>query len=113
MPIEKPFGGIFGDSNLIRIVQQVIADPFIEYMGIDLEMLTSNYKDTRESIAYLVSIGFLIKKEYEFCYVYKINTESKKYIALTFLAYAALDDKNGTSTMNNIIGDYLNQISRK
>jgi hypothetical protein len=113
MSIGKPFGGIFGDSNLIRVVQQIVADPFTEYLAIDLEMLTSNYEDTRNSIAYLVSIGFLIEREDKICSVYKANTNSKKYIALQFLAYAVFDDKNETDTMNDIVEDYFLELLAK
>lgn len=103
-----PYDGLFGDSNLIRVIRQVIADPFTEYRPIDLEMLTKNRAPTvRESLGVLTSLGLLMKDESDHQHpVYRVNTESKRYLALTFLAYAVLDDRNGTDCMNDVIADY-------
>jgi len=38
--------------------------------------------------------------------VYKVNTDSKRYLALTFLACAVLDDRNGTDFVDDMIVDY-------
>lgn len=103
-----PYDGLFGDSNLIRVIRQVIADPFTTYRPIDLEMLTKNRAPTvRDSLKILTSLGLLIKDESDHQHpVYRVNTESKRYLALTILAYAVLDDRNGTDSMNEVIADY-------
>lgn len=103
-----PYDGLFGDSNLIRVIRQIIADPFTAYRPIDLEMLTKNRAPTvRDSLKILTSLGLLIKDESDHQHpVYRVNTESKRYLALTFLAYAVLDDKNGTKSMDEVIADY-------
>jgi hypothetical protein len=103
-----PYDGLFGDSNLIRVIRQVIADPFTTYRPMDLEILTKNCTPTvRDSLKILTSIGLLIKDESDHQHpVYRVNTESKRYLALTILAYAVLDDRNGTDTMDEVIADY-------
>ena len=109
-----PYDGLFGDSNLIRVLRQVIADPFTEYRPIDLEKLTNNCAPTvRDSLKTLTSLGLLIKDESDHQHpVYRVNTESKRYLALTFLAYAVLDDKKGTDCMDDVIADYCDSISK-
>jgi len=105
-----PYGGLFGDSNLIKVIEQVIADPDIEYRPIDLEKLTKESAPTvRASLKILTSLGLLKKDESDSQHpVYMVDTESKRYVALTLLAYA--DDKNGTDTMDKVIADYLTSI---
>jgi len=106
---KLPYGGLFGESNLIKLIEQVIADPDIEYRPIDLEILTKESAPTvRASLKALTSLGLLEKDETDRQHpVYRVNIESKRYIALTFLAYAVLDDKNGTDSMNKVIADYI------
>ena len=41
-----PYGGLFGDSNLIKVLEQMIADPDLEYRPIDLEKLTKESAPT-------------------------------------------------------------------
>ena len=110
-----PYDGLFGDSNLIRLLRQVIADPFTEYRPIDLEKLTKNSPPTvRDSLGVLTSLGLLIKDESDHQHpVYRVNTESKRYIALTFLSYAILDDRNGTDCMDEVVADYYSEIRAK
>ena len=112
---KLPYDGLFGDSNLIRVMRQVIADPFTEYRPIDLEMLTQNSPPTvRESLRILTSVGILIKDESDHQHpVYRVDTESKRYHALTFLAYAVLDDRNGTDCMDDVIADYYSESREK
>jgi hypothetical protein len=109
-----PYDGLFGDSNLIRVIRQVIADPFTEYRPIDLQMLTQNRAPTiRESLKILTALGLLIKDESDRQHPkYRVNIESKKYVALTFLAYAILDDRNGTDCLDDVIADYYDSVLR-
>jgi hypothetical protein len=112
---RPPYDGLFGDSNHIRVIRQVIADPFTKYRPIDLEMLTKNSAPTvRESLRILSSLGLLIKDESDHQHpVYRVNTESKRYLALTFLAYAVLDDRNGTDCMDDVVADYYDSELRE
>jgi DNA-binding transcriptional ArsR family regulator len=112
---KLPYGGLFGDSNLIKVIEQVMADPDIEYRPIDLEKLTKESPPTvRASLKILTSQGLLFKDETDRQHpVYRVNTESKRFVALTFLAYAVLDDMNGTDSMNKIIEGYCGFIAEK
>lgn len=107
-----PYGGLFGDSNIVKIIEQVIADPDIEYRPIDLEKLTKESAPTvRLSLKTLTSLGVLLKDETDSQHpVYRVNIESKRFVALTLLAYAVLDDENGTNAMNKIVLDYVDSI---
>lgn len=111
---RQPYNGLFGDSNLIRVIQQVIADPFTKYRPLDLEMLTKNSAPTvRDSLGILTSLGLLIKDESDHQHpVYRVNAESKRYIALNFLAYAVLDDRSGTDCMDDVVADYYDSELR-
>jgi len=110
-----PYGGLFGDSNLIKVLEQMIADPDLEYRPIDLEKLTKESAPTvRASLKTLTSLDLLTKDETDSQHpVYKVNTESKRFIALTFLAYAVLDDKNGTDAMNSVLADYVDSMHQE
>jgi len=107
-----PYGGLFGDSNLIKVLEQMIADPYLEYRPIDLEKLTKESAPTvRASLKTLTSLDLLKKDETDSQHpVYRVNTESKRFIALTFLAYAVLDDRNGTDAMNSVVSDYVDSM---
>lgn len=111
---RPPYGGLFGDSNLVGVLEQVIADPFIEYRPIDLVRLTKETPPTvRKSLKILTSQGILIKSAADIQHpVYRVNLDSKRYLALTLLAYAILDDKLGTDTMNRYIVDYYDSVLR-
>lgn len=109
---RSPYGGLFGESNLAKVIEQVIADPDIEYRPIDLEKLTKESAPTvRLSLKTLTSLGVLLKNETDIQHpVYRVNAESKRFVALTLLAYAVLDDENGTDSMNKMIVDYVDAI---
>jgi hypothetical protein len=114
MEIEQrlPYGGLFGASNLIKVIEQMIADPDLEYRPIDLEKLTKESAPTvRASLKTLTSLDLLKKDETDSQHpVYRVNTESKRFIALTFLAYAVLDDRNGTDAMDSVVADYVDSM---
>lgn len=112
---RAPYGGIFGDSNLIRVLSQIIADPFTAYRPIDLAKLTKDSSPTvRASLKVLTSAGLLVKDERDRQHpVYRVNTESKRYLALTVLAYAVLDDRNGTDFVDEMIADYYDSELRE
>ena len=45
--------------------------------------------------------------------VYVPNLDSKKLLALTFLAYAFIDDRDGTDCLDDAIKDYCEKVKRK
>ncbi|MEM2097107.1 MAG: hypothetical protein QXI70_02975 [Methanothrix sp.] len=105
-----PFGGLFGDTHLARILAQIIADPFDEYAPKDLEELAEVSSPTvRKDLKHLTRLGILIKDSRDRRHpVYRVNTQCKRYLALTLLAYAVIDDRNGTNCMDAVIAEYYN-----
>jgi DNA-binding transcriptional ArsR family regulator len=110
-----PYDGLFGDSNIVSVLEEVIADPYMEYHPIDLVGLTGETSPTvRKSLKVLTSVGLLLKDRTDRRHpVYRVNTKSKKYLALNLLAYAILDDKLGTDRVDRIIADYCDTVLRE
>jgi len=109
-----PYGGLFGDTHLIRVIRQIVADPFEEYRPSDLEELAEvSAPSMRNDLKLLTRLGILIKdlkdKQHP---IYRTNTECKRYLALTLLAYAVIDDRNGTDCTDNFIADYYDSELR-
>jgi len=109
-----PFGGLFGDSHMVRVISQVIADPFEEYRPKDLMELTEiSAPSMRKALKKLTRLGFLIEDSQDRQHpVYRVNTASKRYLALTMLAYAVVDDRNGTDCMDGVIAEYYDSDLR-
>jgi hypothetical protein len=93
----------------------VVEDPDLEYRPIDLEKLTKESAPTvRAYLKTLTSLDLLKKDETDSLHpAYRVNTESKRFIALTFLAYAVLDDKSGTDAMNSVLADYVDSMHQE
>ncbi len=110
-----PYDGLFGDSNIVSVLEQVIADPYMEYHPIDLVHLTKETPPTvRKSLKVLTSTGLLIKDKTDIRHpIYRVDTKSKKYLVLNLLAYAILDDKLGTDTVDKFIADYCDTVLRE
>lgn len=112
--LERPYGGLFGDTVIAQVVEEIVADPHPDYRPRDLEKLTgASSPAVRKALNTLTSLGLLNKdgsdKQHP---VYRANTKSKKFVALTLLAYAMLDDRDGTSCMDTAIRDYYNSALR-
>jgi hypothetical protein len=110
-----PYDGLFGDSNIISVLEEVIADPSMEYRPIDLVSLTGETSPTvRKSLKMLTTAGLLLKDKTDRRHpIYRVNTKSKKYLALNLLAYAVLDDKLGTDRVDRIIANYCDTVLRE
>jgi len=105
---EKPFGGLFGDAIIGRVVEQLIADPTTLYRPVDLAELTESTAPTvRNALDTLLAQKLITKiKDDSVHPVYRVNKNSKKFIALSLLAYAVGDDVDGTEAMDTAIYDY-------
>ena len=110
----RPFGGLFGDSHLSRIIAQIIADPFQVYRPKDLEELAeASAPSTRKALRILTRLGLLIKNDTDRQHPsYKVNLDSKKYMALTILSYSVVDDSIGTNCMDDLIAEYYDSDLR-
>jgi hypothetical protein len=109
---ELPFGGLLGNSVLLRVIQEIIADPYREFRPKMLRTLTSS-SPPRIQIALdiLTSLRFVENTSNDAQRpVYRANLESKRLMALTLLAYAINDDRDGTDCMNEAIKYYCDDI---
>lgn len=105
---EKPFGGLFGDAIIARLVEELIADPDSLYSPADLAALTESTAPTvRAALDTLIAQRLIKKIKDDGAHpVYRVNKNSKKFIALSLLAYAVKDDVDGTGAMDTAIHDY-------
>jgi len=111
----RPFAGLFGDSHLSRIIAQIIADPFEVYRPKDLEELAeASAPSTRKALRILTKQGLLIRDDRDKQHpTYKVNIDSKKYMALTLLSYSEVDDDLGTDCMDDLIAEYYDSDLRE
>lgn len=112
--IKEPFGGMFGNSVLIRVLREIIADPNREFRPIELEKLTSaTAPSIKKALDTLTSLD-LLKNEFRDSQrpFYRTNLDSERLTALTLLAYAVTDDRDGTDYMDDAIKDYYDYVLR-
>jgi hypothetical protein len=106
--LDRPYGGLFGNSALTKIVEEIVADPDMDYRPKYLEEVTGMRSPTvRDALKTLVRLGLLKNISADVQHpVYRVIVESKKFVALSFLAYAVLDDREGSDCMDTAILDY-------
>jgi len=110
--LDKPYGGLFGDNARTRIIEEIIADPHRYYRPRYFEELTGASAPTvRKILNSLTKLGLLEKDTGDRQHpIYLVNLKSKKVTALTFLAYASLDDRDGSECMDDAILDYCARV---
>jgi DNA-binding IclR family transcriptional regulator len=113
--LNKPYGGLFGSSVVAQVVEEIVSDPTMDYRPGYLEELTgASAPSIREALATLVDLGLLKKgNETGRHPVYRVNVASKKFAALSLLAYAILDDRDGTDCMAEAVHDYYSKVVRE
>lgn len=106
--LGKPFGGMFGDTAELRVLQEIVADPYSDYTQQDLVKLTElSDPSVRRGISVLLRHGIVRNiSRTNRRPMYRPNTDSKKLTALTFLAYAVLDEVAGSDSMNEAVRHY-------
>ena len=113
--LNKPYGGLFGSSVVAQVVEEIVSDPTMDYRPGYLEELTgASAPSIREALATLVDLGLLKKGNMTGRHpVYRVNVASKKFAALSLLAYAVLDDRDGTDCMAEAVYDYYSKVVRE
>ena len=113
--LDKPYGGLFGDNVQTKIIEEVVADPYRDYRPKYLEEMTGAGAPTvRNALANLTNLGLLEKDISDAQHpIYRLNLKSKKIVALTFLSYASIDDRDGTECMDDAILDYYMKVLRQ
>ena len=109
---DIPYEGLFGDTVLSRVVEEIIADPHSSYRPKDLEELTqASAPSIRDALATLQRLSLIAVSQGKHP-VYNVNKKSKKFVALTLLAYASLDDRERSDCMDTAIRDYYDATLR-
>lgn len=108
--INKPYGGLFGENVQIRIIEEIVADPYRSYRPKDFEEMTgATAPPVRKALNSLTSLGLLEKDDRQHP-IYQPNLKSKKIVALTFLSFASVDDRDGSDYMDGAIMDYFLKV---
>jgi len=103
---DVPYAGLFGDTVIARVVEEIVADPHAVYHPRDLERLTGNSAPRiREALALLTNLG-LLKSPGGKHPAYTVDTSRRSFVALTLLAYAVLDDRRGSDCMETALRHY-------
>ena len=103
---DVPYAGLFGDTVIARVVEEIIADPHSMYRPKELEELTeSSPPRVREALVTLTKFG-LLKSSGGKHPAYVVDMSRKTFVALTLLAYAVLDDKGDSDCMNTAVRHY-------
>lgn len=115
MFLDQPYGGLFGNSVIASVVEELIADPTMDYRPAYLQEITGKSpKSIYTALKKLLDLGLIERTTGDEQHpVYRVKIESKKFVALSFLAYAMLDDRNGSDCMNFAIHEYYNSVLRE
>jgi hypothetical protein len=106
-----PFGGLFGNTVLLRVIREITADPYREFRPRELEALTSSSAPRiKNALEALVAQGLMenISRDSQRP-VYKVNLSSMRLTALTLLAYAVTDDRDGTNCLDDAVCHYYEE----
>jgi hypothetical protein len=106
--LDKPFDGLFGDTAELRVLQEVVADPYTDYTHGDLMELTGlSDPSVRRGVRVLVDHGIIRNvSSARRNPVYRAKLDSRKLTALTFLSYATLDERTGSKSMDDAVRRY-------
>jgi hypothetical protein len=103
---DIPYAGLFGDTVIARVVEEIIADPHSAYRPRDLEELTgASAPSVRDALSTLTRLGLLASSGGKHP-VYTVDRSRKTFVALTFLAYAVLDDRENSDCMHTALRHY-------
>jgi hypothetical protein len=110
--LDKPFDGLFGDTAELRVLQEIVADPYSNYTHRELMDLTGlSDPSVRRGIRVLIDHGIIRNmSSARRSPLYRANLDSKKLTALTFLSYASLDERTGSLSMDDAVRRYCDYI---
>lgn len=107
---DIPYAGLFGDTVIARVVEEIIADPHSTYRPRELEELTeASAPSVRDALLTLTNLGLLVSSGGKHP-VYSVDKTRKTFVALTLLAYASLDDREGSDCMHTALQHYCETL---
>jgi|CryBogDrversion2_1035201.scaffolds.fasta_scaffold09299_2 hypothetical protein len=106
--IQSPYGGLFGDSVITHVVHKIVADPNRQFTPKYLEKITGRTQPAiKPALDTLVDLKLLHKEQIDPQRpIYEVNLASNQLMALTFLAYATIDDREGSHCMKDAVFEY-------
>lgn len=106
--LSLPYGGLFGDAVIVRVVQEIVADPNRQFTPKYLKKITGrSLPQITTSLETLVDLKLLYKAQIDPQRpIYEANLASNQLMALTFLAYSTIDDLEGTHCMKDAVFEY-------
>lgn len=112
--VDTPYGGLFGNTVLAHVIEELVASPSVIYRPKDLEELTGRAEGSiRSALATLHRLKLIENLSPDGPHPrYRVNTGSKKFVALSFLAYAMLDDRDGSDCMDLAVHHYYSMYLR-
>lgn len=111
--LDKPYGGLFGDNAQIKIIEEIVADPHRSYRPRNFKEMTGESDPSiRKALNNLTDLG-LLEKDSGKHPIYQANLKSKKFVALTFLSLASIDDRDGTECMDFAVLDYYFKVLKE
>ena len=110
--LDKPFDGLFGDTAELRVLQEIVADPYSDYTHRELMDLTGlSDPSVRRGVRVLIDHGIIRNiSSARRNPMYRANLDSKKLTTLTFLSYASLDERTGSKSMDDAVRHYCDYI---
>lgn len=113
---DLPYNGLFlnslRDSLQIRMIEEIVADPYHDYRPIEFKkLLKASDPAIRTALKNLIKQGIIVKNDKDKQHPrYTPKIGSKRLVALTFLAFAVQDDEEGTNFMDDAIIEYYNKV---
>lgn len=104
-----PFGGVLGNAVIIRVLEQLIADPDSSFnLSILSKLSKSSVPQVKEALEQLESVGFVkMISNSQKRPIYIVNKECNRFVALTLFAYSVVDD----AFSSNVMKDALRELS--
>ena len=108
----KPYGGLLGDSVALRVVEELVADPDTVYAPTDLAELTdASPPAVRKVLNELVELRFvMLANKNPKRPIYRVAKSANRFLALELLAYARLDDREGTTLFQDRIREMADRL---
>ena len=106
--LDRPYGGLFGNSVHARVIEEMVADPHHDYRPKELVRLTgASAPAVRRALSTLTGLGLLVDDRSDSQHpVYRVDLKSNKFVALTLLSLAMLDDREGTACMDTALREW-------
>ena len=103
------FTSILGNNVTLKVIQEFIADPDEPYSISYMHELTGSSKPAVKDAFNLLLKSKLIYQanKNDKRPLFKINKKSNRFVALTILSYAILDDNDRTDLMQAAIKEYI------